>query len=326
MNTQKWQTPAGFKADGSPRRIGIEIEMGGLSLRQVTGIVAHWANSPAHYDSVAQGHVDTRWGKLSTEIDWGYLKKAANEEDLDPSKAKWLEFLEVVVNGLVPTEIALPPIPLADLHHLEPLVHALRAAGAKGTTHSPLAAFGIHLNPELPNLDASTIIGFIQAFGLLQWWLVEAYRVDFTRRLAPYIDLYPQSYILRTLAYDQMTTVADVRADYLTENPTRNRALDLWPLFAYFDADWVAEQIPEEQIKARPTLHFRMPNCEIDNPDWQIWDTWQPWYAVEHLAHNKSLLAELASEFNDRQRPLLGAKRVEWVEYLNTWLKDRSLA
>lgn len=325
MNERDWHPPNLYKDDGNVRRLGVEIELTGLRLATITDLIGRWAHAEPIMTTVAEGYVETRWGKLKTEIDWLYLRKLSDEHKISQQSQVWLELLRDIATVVVPAEIVFPPIPMNELHELESLIEQLREAGAKGTAHSPLAAFGVHLNPELPNLKPETISAYICAFGLLQWWLVEVSDIDFTRRVVPYIDLYPEAYVLRTLTYDRETSLAQLQQDYLHHNPTRNRALDLWPLFAFLDEQWVRENTDDEHIKARPTLHYRLPNCDIDKPGWQLHDTWPSWNTVEKLANAPQLLQQLSLKFQQEQRPLLGANRSQWVEYLTAWLKDHLL-
>lgn len=322
-----WYTPRPRRADGRMRLVGIELEFTGLNLQEVTTIAAQWAGTQPVMHNIAQGSVATRWGKLGTEIDWMHLKTLSEEQRRSkPEDPGWLTLLRDLASVVVPTEVVLPPVPLDELHALEPLVEQLRAAGAKGTRHSPIAAYGVHLNPELPDLSVSTISAYLQAFGLLQWWLVERCAVDFTRRIVPYVDLYPEAYVLKILDYTEHTSVEELRDDYLLHNPTRNRALDLWPLLAHLDASWVHTHMDDSLVKARPTLHYRLANCEIDQPNWHLHSVWEPWRAVECLAADTTLLATAAHHFKVEQRPVFGASRHQWVQWVDQWLEDQSLA
>lgn len=325
MHDTSWFTPRPLGADGHIRKLGVELEFTGLSLPEVTAIAANWAGSEPTIRNIAQGSTATRWGELVTEIDWLHLKTWSEEQHGKPHNPAWLTLLRDVATVVVPTEIVLPPVPLDELDELESLITRLRAAGAKGTRHSPLAAYGVHLNPELPDLRAITICGYLQAFSLLQWWLVERCAVDITRKLSPYVDLYPEAYVLKTLSYTEKTSLHSVRLDYLEHNATRNRALDMWPLFCHLDQQWVESNMDNPLIKARPTLHYRLANCEVDDPEWLLASTWEPWGVVEALAAVPSLLNELAGHFRSKQRPLLGANRQQWVQWVDKWLKDRSL-
>ena len=72
--------------------------------------------------------------------------------------------------------------------------------------------------------------------------------------------------------------------DYLDANATRNRPLDLLPLFLHLDGDSFRARLPEEQISPRPAFHYRLPNSMIDDPNWSISQEWAAWMKVERLA------------------------------------------
>lgn len=325
MSGQAWQVPYPCTASGDPRRVGVEIEFTGLNLEEVTQIAAAWAGSEAVLDTRAQGHVDTRWGELRTEIDWLYLKELAQEKKIAPNTPAWLELLSQAATAFVPLEVVCPPIPIAELHELETLVNCLRDAGAGGTGSSPFAAYGVHLNPELPSASDCPLAQFIQAFCLLQWWLVKQCHLDFARRLSPYVDLYPEAYVLLTLDYTADTRIEHIRQDYLEHNATRNRALDLWPLLADFDPQWVEQEVGNPLIKPRPTFHYRLPNCEIDRSDWSLEQCFSTWQVVERLAAAPALLEILAEHFQLAQRSFRGAHKNDWVDFLDQWLNEQSL-
>ena len=82
---------------------------------------------------------------------------------------------------------------------LSPMVKALRDIGAVGTQESLVAAYGVHINTELPKLDVDTVYHYLRAFCILQWWLVEENNVDPARKLSPYIQLFNEDYIKQLL-------------------------------------------------------------------------------------------------------------------------------
>ena len=180
------------------------------------------------------------------------------------------------------------------------------------------------INTEIPRLDAATVQRYLEAYALLQWWLVDAHDVDPTRRLSPYIDLYPEAYLHRVLTRDT-PDMAQLFDDYLEHNATRNRALDLLPILKEIDAPRIERDIDDPKVKARPAFHYRLPNCHVERDDWSLAPAWNTWLVVERLAGRDDDRRRLAAEFGDAQRPLLGVKRDEWVERIHLWLVDRGL-
>lgn len=315
--------PRMTKADGSPRKVGFELEFSGLSLDETLDALARALGGPATKASVAEGTVDApSLGPFRVELDWSYLKKRAAEEKKAPEP--WLESLSEAAALLVPMEVVCPPLSIENLPRLDEAVEALRRAGAVGTEESLIAAYGVHINAEIPSLDAATVHAYLKAFCLLQWWLVEAHDVDGTRRLSPYVDLYDEEYVKAILSPGSMTMEA-LFETYLEHNASRNRALDLLPLLAEVDEERLFRTVKDEKVNRRPTFHYRLPNCQIDRPDWSLARPWNIWCLVEELADRDDDLAELAKDFLGRDRPILGLSRKNWVATLDRWLVDRAL-
>lgn len=234
------QPPITTKADGQVRRVGIELEFSGVSLDEAARCVQAALGGELGRRSAATRVIDTDAGQFSVTVDWEYLIQRAAEQAPDNAEqapannaASWLDNLTEAAALLVPIEVVCPPLPLTDLAQLDALVRKLREAGATGTGESVLAAYGLHINVEPPALDASTLEAYLEAFGLLQWWLVAAHDVDTTRRMSPYIALYPERYVTELLS-GSASSVEALMGDYLMHNASRNRALDLLPLFARY--------------------------------------------------------------------------------------------
>jgi hypothetical protein len=224
----------------------------------------------------------------------------------------------------VPIEVVAPPIALNQLQRLDTMVTALRKAGAQGTDESFIAAYGVHINPEIPDQTPETIHRYLRAFTLLQWWLMDAHDLDPMRRLTPYINPWPEVYLLEVLSLDHPGQ-DELIDSYLTHNPTRNRALDMLPLFAHLDRKRVQGVVDDTRVKSRPTFHYRLPNCRIEQSDWSLASSWRLWCTVEILASDDDALNALSAAFLDAQRPLLGVAHADWIETVSRWLADRGL-
>jgi hypothetical protein len=314
------------KADGTPRLVGFELEFSGLTLDQTVGALQTAMGGELRSGTAAEQvvHVDAL-GNFNIELDWNYLKRKASENHQKATDDKWIEQLSQAAALLVPTEMVCPPIPITRLDVLEPMVAALRKAGAVGTEESLLAAYGVHINTEIPRLDAATLSSYLKAFAVLQWWLIDAHDVNTTRKLSPYIDPYPEAYLKQILEKTH-PSMDDIFADYLEYNPTRNRSLDLLPLLAEIDEDRIRKAVNDPKIKARPAFHYRLPNCHIEHSDWSLAAPWNTWWVVEQLAHRPDDLDELSTAFLKAGRPIFGIKRNEWVEGIQQWLTDHGLA
>lgn len=315
-----------YRADGEMRRVGFELEFSGLTLDAAARAVAAGVGGEHHRDSSAEHTVTAAdLGDFHIEVDWEFLKKqarAAADHGAEVSSGgwDWTETASELATLIVPVEVVCPPIAITELDRLQSMTDALRDAGATGTGESPLAAYGVHLNPEIPSLDAATLHRYLRAFSLLQWWLVREHEVDPTRRLTFYVDPYPEAYLheVHELQDPDLNTLLE---HYLAHNATRNRALDMLPLFSMVDEVRVQAATKDARIKARPTFHYRLPNCHIEQPDWSLAQPWNRWCVVEALAANAQALDTLSARFNDRRRPLLGVARDKWLKDLDVWIE-----
>jgi hypothetical protein len=305
--------------------VGYELEFSGITLEDAVDAIQSSLGGAVQSESAAERllQVDSL-GAFNVELDWAFLKRKAAQKEQEEDGGEWIERFSQAAALLVPVEVACPPIAVGELAALEPMVAALREAGAVGTEESLLAAYGVHVNTEIPRLDAATLLAYLRAFAVLQWWLVDAHAVDATRKVSPYIDLYPESYLKRVLS-SSAAAMDEICADYLAHNASRNRALDLLPMLAEIDEKRVRDTVDDPRIKARPAFHYRLPNCEIERPDWSLAESWNTWCVVERLADRKDYIDELASEFRAADRPILGVSRSHWTEFVDRWLKDRAL-
>lgn len=311
--------------DGSTRRVGFELEFSGIDLDATAAALQSSLGAALTSKTAAERVLQVEHlGEFTVELDWAYLKRKAAEEGHSASDEEWLERLGETAAALVPVEVVCPPIPVTDLADLDPMVAALREAGAIGTEESLVAAYGVHVNPEIPALDAATLHAYIRAFSLLQWWLVEHHAVDATRKLSPYIDLYSEAYVERVLGTSQ-PDMDEIFAAYLEHNASRNHALDLLPLLAEIDEARVQDVVDDARVKARPTFHYRLPDCDIERADWSLAEAWNAWCVVEKLAAQPEALDTLAAKYLEAKRFLLGVKRKAWVEQVDRWLQDHGL-
>lgn len=311
-------------AEGRPRTVGFELEFTGLDLPQTIALVEEVFGGRRHAESVAAASVSvTGLGDFRVELDWHFLKKKAALDTR--GEEQWLDLLSQAATLLVPVEVICPPLAMSDLQRLDPLTEALRRSGARGTEDSWIAAYGVHINTRIPCLDAPSLFAYMRAFGLLQWWLVDAHQVDLARRISPYVDLYPEAYLKRLFTLRE-PDLGQLLRDYLQYNASRNRALDLLPLLAEIDAAAVSSAVADSKISPRPAFHYRLPNCQIDRPGWSLADSWNTWWIVEELAHRLADLDELATCFLAMDRPLLGVSRSAWTAFVDRWLHDHALA
>lgn len=318
-----WPLPPCLQTgEGSARRVGVELEFAGLDLRAIVRILRQALGGEvdvvSDYEQLLR---DTRLGDFGIELDFAWLKRVGRERrESDSAELFGESLLKVAAEQVVPWEVVGPPVPMADLWRLcEPLA-TLREAGALGTGHAPHYAFGLHLNPELPALDAATVLAYLRAFLCLFDWLRQRSRVSLTRRLTPYIDPFPAEYSHRVLDQNYQPDMSTLIDDYLRFNPTRNRALDMLPLFAHLDESRVRRRVPDPRIKARPTLHYRLPNCQIDEPEWGLVLPWRDWLQVEALACDEGRLSEAMQAWRRVHGGATGGLFSNWEEQCRRYL------
>jgi hypothetical protein len=309
---------------GGTRNVGFELEFTGLDLATTIAVVVRTFNGREHSRSAAHAEIEVeKMGVFNVELDWNFLKQKAIASDRDGDE-EWLELLSQAAALLVPMEVVCPPVRIDAMDKLDNLVTHLRDAGAVGTEDSLIAAYGVHINAETPSLGLDTIRAYVEAFGLLQWWLVDEHQVDLARRVSPYIDLYPETYLKELFAtrYTDMHAFID---GYLKHNASRNRALDMLPLLAHIDPEAVNHGVSDAKIKSRPTFHYRLPNCQIDKPGWSLAQSWNTWSVVEELANQPEELQRLKDKFLAMSRPIFGVSRGDWTRIIRTWARNNNL-
>ena len=309
------------------------MEYSGLTMIESAGIVTKIlggrveAINPYHYKI----H-DTPYGTFSLVLDFQFLVESGLQkwlhtigldQALDPQSVEAIEtFIATLSETVVPYEMTTPPIPLDRLAVVEEIKEAFRVRGAMGTRADPLYAFGFHINPELPRIAVEEIVRTLRAFFLLYDYLLELIHPDITRRLTPYIDPFESDYIRLVLDPGYDPTMVEFIEDYLTYNPTRNRALDLLPLLAYVDIDRVTERMEGEKISPRPTWHYRLPNSRVDEPQWHTWEGWNSWVLVEKLAADEEALERLTRRcLSFMASPLWIFEKEKWLKEVAKWVE-----
>ena len=324
-------------AHGQPRKAGFEFEFGNLPILETARALQDSLGGDLDVKSPFEATLsNSRLGRLKIERDADILKSMKYRRWLEQlgvefSPGSFAHGIETNIDNasktLVPCEVVTEPIPFDRLPILDDLVRTLNSLGAEGTQHSMIYAFGLHINPSLPDRDADTLTRFIQAFLLLHSWIIEASNIDITRRyLTKYIDPFPQEYMELVLTNTYAPAMNDLLRDYLQHNPTRNRALDMLPILFEIDSTEVLNSVNDDErnlIKGRPAFHYRLPDCKVNVPGWSVAAPWNQWVHIEILAGDHALLHELIDEWRKCNEKFSLPPRSSWATRLTSILSGK---
>ncbi len=209
MNSQFHQPPKLTSPSGSERSVGFEFEFTGVEMEQAAGMVSKLYGGEIKQLSTYEFQVtDTDYGTFGLELDAQLIREKKYEKllkyigiDLSTYESKETieDSLKELASSVVPFEIITPPIPLSSLHVLNRLVDMLRNHNAKGTGSSIVYAFGLHLNPEIPDDSTQSLLNHLRAFVLLDTWIRKDAKVDVSRWLSPFIKKYDDKYVTQIL-------------------------------------------------------------------------------------------------------------------------------
>jgi putative glutamine amidotransferase len=319
------------RADGEPRRVGVELEFSGLSLDMIEDLLVQAGGSSFQRQSDYVSVVSfPELGEVKVELDariFSELKvrKIFSDLQIDDLKKDWGSSLELrlseEVRRFVPYELVFPPVAIAELERVDRIC-AVLANAAEGTRASLFNAFGTHFNPELPQLDVATLLAYLRAYLVLEKRLETLHDVDPSRRVLPFIDHFPMRYVERIMDPGYQPDLPSFTADYLHFNPTRNRPLDLLPVLKGLCEEQVQMALPKVKIGSRPTLHYRLPNCQIDDPEWSIAVEWNRWMEVERLANEPDTLRRACATMYWRLRHPWRA-RLQAMVHPGRWFSHR---
>lgn len=348
MQTKFEMPPRMFNREGNVRRVGFEFEYTGVGLNQSAQLVAQLTKGQIQSKNrFSHSVIGGRLGDFQIESDSSMLTKRKWEKFYPmmesivspllsdtPHKVEdfkkrfsekveeWVEFLS---EDVIPFEIVTPPIPLTELAAIEDLRESLYNAGARGTKARFFAAYGMQFNPEMPDFEVSTLLGYMRAFFLLYDRMLASEDVPLARKALPFINPFPHDYVEMVLNDDYDPTLEQFMHDYLRLNPTRNRALDWLPLFAYINKELTfSYPVEVNLIKPRPTLHYRLPSSLIDDPKWTIAEQWNKWIEVERLANNPAMIRRMSAEWREIHGPMQFLSDMRWVKRSGELLHGRA--
>ncbi|MDF1692824.1 MAG: amidoligase family protein [Zhongshania sp.] len=323
---QLWPLPLQLHTKaGAVRRLGVEIEFTGMEIDGIVDtIIQQYGGNAEPLSDYEVNVVDTSLGQFGVELDFSYIKRISRERHESADTNDLEELAEAIVGAiakqLVPFEVVAPPIAMSDLWQLEDLFVNLRNLDAQGTHASAKNAFGLQLNPEMPDCEAATILDYLRAFLCLYEWLKMRCDVDFSRRLTSYVDPFGKDYVRKILKPSYQPNIDQLIDDYLEFNPTRNRALDMLPLFAHIDEPRLRAKVDDDRVKARPTLHYRLPNSLIDDPQWGLIHPYRDWLQVDNLAMDKSRLETVCQAYRNYLDNPTANLFTNWSHSVSQWL------
>lgn len=290
--------PILLNGQGQIRTVGVEVEFVGPSAEKTAfALQDAFGGNLMEDDPHAFTLRGSTIGDMCVELDSRMLHPAKHSEGhgrVVPRIAAWFGF---AASYLIPCELVTAPIAIDDLAKLDRVLTVLRGIGAKGTQDAPFYAFGLHFNPEIPRQDAATLTAFMKSFVLLNPWLRRQVAPDTTRDLLGFADPFPVGYVRKLASPDYWPDIPRFIDDYLADNPTRNRDLDLLPVLHHLDAPRVRSVLPNEKINGRPTFHYRLPDARLSDPGWSIAPDWNRWVAVERLAADRERLDAVGSGY-----------------------------
>lgn len=317
MQTKDYlELPAPNTQAGQARKIGVEIEFGGLPEEKAAQIARETLGGELVQKS------DTIWllkdseiGKLQIYLDV-FLRNAEKTALRDAALNLGRE--------VIPVEIVTEPLLYEDLPKLDKLVDALRDAGALGSSAGIVFGFGVHFNIEIVDDSVESVRTPLLAYALIEDWLRSVDPIDETRRVLPFTAPYPTGFVRELIGAGSDATLTDLIRIYLAHNPTRNRGLDMLPIFAHLAPDAVEDTL-DDLTSARPTFHFRLPDCLIDEPVWSLAQEWKRWVVVERVASDPALLDRLSAAWLD-DHPTITIMRRSWAMRAGQILADAGLA
>ncbi|AXX92584.1 hypothetical protein CPU12_01820 [Malaciobacter molluscorum LMG 25693] len=295
--------------EGNIRKVGFEIEFSNMRIKKIVSLLKKTYNLKETKVNNFLYTFDSEFGDFIAELDFELLTKQklkSNVVDffnkmgmkIDGTRIEKVEdIIGSISKDLVPYEISTPPIPLDKISMIDKLSDNLYKLGAHGTKKKVYNAFGLHINIEVSSLDVQSLLNYLRAYVILETFLVKDAKIDIARKITPYIDKFKEDYINKILSESYEPTIDELIDDYIKYNPTRNRSLDMLPIFAFIDESKVRKSLKKEKINPRPAFHYRLSNSLVGEEDWKISDEWNRWLYVERVANDTKLLSKLSKKY-----------------------------
>jgi len=312
------------------RKVGFELEFSNIEIVNIIDVIQKIFDVSIHKENNFLYQLNSQYGNFTVELDFEFLTKQKLKKELvqffndigfelTPKNLSAVEkIIATLSKEIVPYEISTPPFSLDNISLVDTIVFGLNSHGAEGTKNRFYNAFGLHINPEVTSLEAKSILTYLRAFMILQEYIMQQAQIDLTRKITPYINPFKEEYIKHILNPLYKPSIETLIDDYIYFNPSRNRSLDMLPLFAYIDEERVRNKLPNEKIKPRPTFHYRLSNCLIGEKNWSVSQEWNRWIWVENLADNPTTLNYLCEEYLTHMNRLINFKT--WQSKIEQWI------
>jgi hypothetical protein len=313
--------------EGRLRTVGFELEFGALGLEEVSAIIIDlYGGERKETNRFLMKVVNTRVGDFQLKMDSRIMTEKQYEPllsfvGINPENEDAVDFVESLFSKIIPYELGTPAVPIDQISEFEKLRLELFKHKAKGTRNSILTAFATHINAEIPACNAETLLAYIRSFVILYHWIFDKLEIHITRRVYSFISPFPDDYVELVLRPHYHPDIETLIEDYHKHNPDRNRPLDMYPVFAWLKSDTVKQFTNTGNVKPRPTFHYRLPNSEVDQPDWCLAEEWNTWIKVEFLASKPDALRELGQEYIDMKANTFMNFSGRWSERMENWLR-----
>ena len=280
---------------GELRRVGVEIEFVGLdAAAAAAALVRAFGGRLDREDAHAYVAAGTLLGDLAVERDSRFLHPGRDQPLRMPRLPAWAAaWAGHALRAFIPCELVTTPLPFPRLPEVDRAVGALRLAGARGTGASAFASLGLHLNVEAVTTDGRGLAAMTKAFLLLEPFLRRSQEATLPRWRPRFPGRFPDRFREKVLDPAYWPDTDGFIEDYLADNPTRDRGLDLLPVLLWLDPRRVRARVPLEKIKPRPAFHYRLPFAHVGRESWSIAPDWNHWVEVERLAADAGRLDRL---------------------------------
>ncbi|MCG2590333.1 amidoligase family protein [Rhodohalobacter sulfatireducens] len=332
MNQEFLKPQRATNESGEERRVGVEFEFTGVEMEDIASLLSMLYGGKIEQLSTFEFKiVKTRFGDFGLELDAQLIRDKKYEKflrsigiDLSEYEGQYVveDSLKDLASSVVPYEIITPPIPLSKMGELTSLVDGLRTLKAKGTGSSFVYAFGLHLNPEIPDESTATLLNYLRAYVLLDPWIRKDISVDVSRRLTPFINRFEDDYMEHILNPDYQPNQTEFIKDYFEFGNSRNRPLDMQPLFMYLNEELTSKLVEDTLTSSRPAFHYRLPNCSLEDEAWTLAGEWNRWVLVETLAEDDESLLQYCNAYLKMRRETVIRFEAKWIELMDRWVKN----